>query len=139
MSYFILDATLVVRWLLEPSMQPSIKYAHYILDSLRENQAVVPSTWHIELANLLLQAERKRLIELHHVQQFLAQVDNLPISVDLQSHHEITTQTLALAREYQVSNFEAAYISLALRTGYPVATIQPELTKLLKRCNIAHY
>lgn len=139
MNYFILDAALAFRWLLTPQLLPQAKYARSVLESLNEYHALVPGSFHLELTNLILHAERKKMLELHHSKRFLEQIKKLPIFVDNPSIEEMTQQTIELARAYSISNYEAAYLSLALRKNCPIATLEVETIKRIKQLGIEHY
>ena len=51
----------------------------------------------------------------------------------------MTQQTIELARAYSISNYEAAYLSLALRKNCPIATLEVETIKRIKQLGIEHY
>lgn len=139
MKPFILDANLVFRWLIQSTLLPEVKYCTNVLESLIKRPALVPGSWRMELATMLLLAERKKLIAMHDSQRFLAQIEKLPINADSEHQEHVFNHTMFMAREYNVSNYLGGYVELALRTGYPIATINPDLDGLLKQCKIAVY
>ncbi|HEY5230790.1 MAG TPA: type II toxin-antitoxin system VapC family toxin, partial [Galbitalea sp.] len=58
---FVIDTSLAMAWCFEDEATPPTEA---VLDRLREDQAVVPAIWPLEIANVLLVAERRgRLTE----------------------------------------------------------------------------
>ena len=53
-----------------------------LLDRLAEETAIVPSLWHLELANVLTLSERKGRITAARISEFIALLDTLSINVD---------------------------------------------------------
>ncbi|MEP6888887.1 MAG: type II toxin-antitoxin system VapC family toxin [Nitrospirales bacterium] len=56
MSAFIIDCSVAVGWCFKDEATPA---TDHLLDRLAEETAVVPSLWHLELANVLTMSERK--------------------------------------------------------------------------------
>ena len=49
---------------------------------------------------------------------------------------QATKGTLRLARRYKLSAYDASYLELALRLGFPQATIDEELQKAAKKAGV---
>lgn len=54
---FVLDCSVAMAWCFEDEIT---EYSEAIFDSLAESKAVVPSLWLLEVANVLLLAQRKK-------------------------------------------------------------------------------
>ena len=54
---FILDASVTMAWCFEDEKTP---YSEGVLDTLGKTQAVVPTLWQLEVANVLLVGERRQ-------------------------------------------------------------------------------
>lgn len=100
--------------------------AETVLDALASQGAWVPALWWFEVWNVLLVSERRGRITPPRSSAFLADLAALPIRVD-GDPHEVTL--LSLARTYQLTAYDAAYLELALRTASPLATFDEELVK----------
>lgn len=47
--------------------------------------------------------------------------------------------TLNLARRYELSAYDAAYLELALRSGLPMATLDHDLEKAAKKAGVKKF
>lgn len=119
MSAFVLDASIAVAWCFEDEADPA---ADALLDSLKARGAVVPALWPLEVANVLVQAERRGRITMTTVDGRLAAFEALPITVDTTSWRSTGAAALALARLHGLTTYDAAYLELAMRRGLPLAT-----------------
>ena len=96
---------------------------------LATGDAIVPEIWAFEIANSIFVSfsKRKRITE-PQIEEYLGRLKNLPISVEtrgLWSNVELE----ALARRWNLSPYDAAYLDLALRKGVPLATMDHDLKK----------
>lgn len=122
----MLDASLALQWFLED--EADRKYSVGVLASLSEKRAVVPPLWFYEVGNGLLMAYRRKRIPLHQMEGFLTRLKALPIEPAEQSPAEILNLP-ALAQTHGLTNYDAAYLALALRLGLPLATTDADLRK----------
>ena len=133
MNQFVLDNSVAMRWLLASPQQALQDYAHAVLQSMTETGAVVPNLWHLEAVNVLVVAERKADVEVSEVERFIAQLEELPISVDLQTSQRSFNRILSLTRAYNLSSYDAAYLELAIRENLPLASLDKALIKAAKK------
>jgi len=99
-----------------------------LLDRLAAgDKAWVPALWHLELANVLLGAQRKGRIDKAGIEKFLSALNVYDIEVDSETMALAWSKTLALAESFGLSLHDAAYLELALRRGLPVATLDRPL------------
>ena len=129
---FILDCSVTMPWLLK---NDSSGYSLDALRSFEKNQALVPELWSYEVGNVLAVAERKRKIKSPEALKFIQQLRELPIQVDDQET-DILYQVYPLAREFQLSCYDAAYLELAFRLSLPLATLDQSLRKAAKKANV---
>ena len=85
-------------------------------------EAVVPAVWAFEIANIIFVsfARRKRISE-QQIADYLERLKALPIRAepfDLWANIELET----LARKWNLTAYDAAYLDLAMRTQLPLAT-----------------
>jgi predicted nucleic acid-binding protein len=125
-SDLVLDASLALQWFLED--EADRKYSLGVLASLSERRAVVPVLWFYEIGNGLLMAYRRKRIALDQIDGFLSRLKNLPIEAAPQPPTEVL-ELPALAQSHNLTNYDAAYLSLALRLGLPLATTDAALRR----------
>jgi predicted nucleic acid-binding protein len=139
MSSFVLDNSISMRWLLESNKPSDQHYAESVLLSLRDSVAHVPDLWHLEAVNLLLGAEKRGEIIAAELEGFISQLESLPIIVDTSTSNQAFTRTLALAKAYKLSSYDAAYLELAVRKSLPIATLGKDLIKAAKKAEVGIY
>ena len=112
----ILDCSVAVAWCIDDEAAPE---TDALLDRVRDDGAVVPMLWHLELANVLLQAERRGRLSVRDVAARLALLDALPIATDDEAPGRVRDGVLALARADRLTAYDAAYLGacLAYRGG----------------------
>jgi predicted nucleic acid-binding protein len=125
-----------MRWLLKTRKLADQQYAESVLDSLLDANALVPNLWHLEATSVLLSAEKRDEISLGEIEGFISQLENLPILTDSMTSHQAFNRTLTLARAYQLSSYDAAYLELSIREGLPLATLDKGLIKAAIKANV---
>lgn len=119
MSRFVLDCSVAMSWCFESEADG---YTRAVMAALPSGPAVVPALWPLEVANVLLVAERRRRITRPDAAKFIDLLGELPIVVSgALAVHEID-RLMLLGREHGLSAYDAAYLQLALRERLPLAT-----------------
>ncbi len=126
MSDLVLDASLTLRWFLED--EADRKYSLGVLASLTEKRAIVPILWFYEVGNGLLMAYRRKRISLEQIDGFLTRLKALPIEAAQQTPSEVL-ELPPLAQARGLTNYDAAYLAVAIRTNLPLATTDSVLRK----------
>jgi len=139
MSYFVLDNSVSMRWLLASEKASDQKYAERVLESMIDTDALTPNLWHLEAISVLLGAEKRGEINLGNIEQFILQLENLPIYVDSLTAHQAFSQTLILSREYNISSYDASYLELAMRKGIPLSSLDKNLVKAANKAGVNIY
>ena len=139
MTDFVLDNSVSMRWLLESEKPADQKYAESVLTNFVDADALVPNLWHLEVVSVLLGAEKRCEVSVGETERFIAQLEYLPIQVDPLTSHQSFSRTLALARTYKLSSYDAAYLELAIREGLPLATLDKHLIKAAKKTDVNIY
>jgi predicted nucleic acid-binding protein len=116
---FVLDASVTFAWCFEDEASPA---ADLLLDRVQREGAIVPASWPIEIANVLLAAERRRRIDPPSSTRFADLLARLPIDVDGETAGRALGDTLELARERNLTVYDATYLELARRRALPLAT-----------------
>lgn len=96
-----------------------------VLDMLQHDEAWVPAVWPLEVANLLLVAERSGRLTEAQASHFLALLNALPIEVDQTGSD--TAGIVATGRRHHLTSYDASYLVLAERSGAPLATVDAKL------------
>ena len=131
---FILDCSVTMAWLFEDEQTP---YTEKILKQLTQHaKAVVPSLWNIEVNNVLLVAERRHRITVAQTQHFWEILHQLPIDIEYQRNDQSRESVLNLARQYQLSAYDATYLDLAIRLNFPLASLDKALLKAAEQAGV---
>jgi predicted nucleic acid-binding protein len=133
MSGVVLDCSVAVSWCFEDE---AAEETDALLERARDEGAVVPSLWHLELGNVLLQAERRGRINAADVTTRLALIGDLPILTDGETSLRALRETLTLARAETLTTYDAAYLELSIRRGLPLATKDRSLQVAARRIGI---
>ena len=133
MNPFVIDASVVMAWCFEDEAD---QYADSILTLLADSEAMVPSIWPLEVANVLLVAERRKRLTVSDSVRFLDLLDGLPIIVDYDSSARALKEVLFLAREQNLSSYDASYLELAMREGVGIATRDERLRIACEKCGV---
>jgi predicted nucleic acid-binding protein len=131
---FVLDASATLAWCFEDEATAE---AAALLERLRDDEAIVPPLWLLELANGLVVAERRARLTRADSTRFLALIRQLPIQIDQTSTMDLGAAVMDLARAYELSAYDAASLELALRLGLPLATLDVRLRSAAERAGVA--
>jgi predicted nucleic acid-binding protein len=121
---FVLDASLAIQWFLEDEVDR--EYSLSILAGLAESRAFVPLLWFYEIGNGLIMACRRKRVSVEQVRGFLKRLSPLPIyPVDQPAAELLDLPSLAFA--HNLTNYDAAYLALAIKLSLPLATTDKRL------------
>ena len=128
MSRFVLDASTVLTWCF-PDEQA--QKAQEISDRIAAGETVaVPAFWRHEILSALLIGERRKRLTPALIQSFIEDLNRLPVDVDQRATAEVVFQTTqALCRKHGLTSYDAAYLEIAVRNGYPLATVDLDLKR----------
>jgi predicted nucleic acid-binding protein len=101
-------------------------------------RAVIPALWHLEVANSLGIAERRGILDGPDVERSLDNFEKLlAVSIDTDSTLISAREALAAARPYGLSAYDGAYLYLARRHGWPLATLDEKLRLAARRAGVS--
>ena len=132
MKPFVLDASVALAWFFEDENSSA---ADRVLDLLGVSEAVVPVIWPIEVGHALLAGERRKRIKPAETARALNQLRSLNIRVE-DSPLEVD-RLVDLARSEKLSVYDATYLSLAMREGLPLATLDRTLERAAEAVGVA--
>jgi predicted nucleic acid-binding protein len=127
LSDFVLDASLTLQWFLED--EADRKYSLAVLASLSEKRALVPLLFFYEVGNGLVMACRRKRINVDQIDGFSTRLKSLPIDSAQQTPSEILELPAMFAQARGLTNYDAAYLALALRSKLPLATTDGALRR----------
>lgn len=130
---FVLDCSVAISWCLVDENNPT---ANAILAIMPDAEAFVPGIWSLEIANVLLVAERRNRIIQEQSEEAITLLQSLLIQVDIATDANALDATLMLGRQEGLAAYDAAYLELALRLGLPLATIDTRLAEAATRCRV---
>lgn len=136
---FVLDNSVTMRWFFGDGKPQELAYAGKVLDALKNDNAIVPVIWGLEVANVMAGAEAKGLVSEARSGAFLEMLDGVDIDVDSATFQHVFTHTLQLARRYALSSYDASYLEVALRLGIPLATLDEDLRKAAKKAGVKKF
>ena len=126
MNGFVLDASVALRWFLDNPMPP---FANRVKQHLLKGaRAVVPALWHLEMSNGLVVAQRRSILTAADVDQAVIDLEQFVTqAVDTETSVVSARQSLATARAFQLSTYDAVYLDLARSQRLTLATLDDRL------------
>lgn len=131
MRDFVLDCSAALPWVFASEATPATRALQDAF--VRNGKAWVPALWHLEVANVLLVAQRRLRIDRAGIEKFLATLQLYDIEVDGETMTAAWPKTLGLADSFDLTVYDAAYLELALRKGLPLASLDEPLRKAMKK------
>jgi predicted nucleic acid-binding protein len=129
-SGVVIDSSIALTWCFEDEASPE---TDALFERVRDDGAVVPGLWHLELSNVLLQAEKRGRITASDVATRLDLITELPISVDQETTIRAWRKVLTVAPTEGLTTYDATCLELAVRRGLPLLTKDNELAGAAKR------
>ena len=114
---FVADNSVVLAWFVNSQ---ATAYSEKILRRVAREAIHVPLVWRLEFANALRQLERRRKLKPEATAELLDAVDALGLQSDASPPGQ--RRLLDLARQYDLSVYDASYLELAIRLALPLAT-----------------
>ena len=132
-KHFVIDNSVVMSWCFKDETS---KYADAILHRLSEATAFVPSIWPLEVVNVLLVAERKKRLSEADSTRFITLLTQLPIVVEVGHPEKSMKELLIFSRANKLSSYDASYLDLAMKSGYPIATLDTKLIQAARKIDV---
>lgn len=132
MTGIVLDASMAMSWCFEDEWTPE---SDRVLQMVRDNGSLVPPLWDLEVANVLWVAERRGRTSRANTERLLSLLQQLPIEVT--DNDPDARDIAAAARDYGLSAYDACYLVIAMRTNWPLATLDTKLTAAASQAGVA--
>jgi predicted nucleic acid-binding protein len=133
LSRIVVDASVALAWCFPDEASD---YADSVLVALENGTVIVPAIWSVEITNALLVGERRKRIRHPEIRRFVELIRSLRIVEDGQSFANTVANILPLARENNLSAYDAAYLDVAIRHEIAVATLDGALQKICRAVGI---
>lgn len=111
----MLDCSVTMAWLFEDETTPKTER---ILENLESSQAIVPSSWPLEVANVMLIAIRKKRITAVQASSFIDALMALPIHIDESTAGRAMHSLFNLASQEKLTIYDTAYLEIAIREKF---------------------
>lgn len=122
----VIDCSIALAWYFEDE---TAEASDAVLKQVIKEGAVAPSLWRFEVANGLQMAVRRKRINAAYRDRILANLAGLNVAVDSESDAHAWSATVQLAERHSLTVYDAAYLELAKRRGYTLATLDVALIK----------
>ena len=116
---FVLDASTTLGWYFADERSAA---SDAVLDRVTEAGAGAPTLWRYEVANGLQTAVRRKRINAAYRDAALADLRQLPVTVDRTGDDVAWTALVSLADRFGLTIYDAAYLELAQRRELPLAS-----------------
>jgi predicted nucleic acid-binding protein len=132
---FVLDASIALAWFLDdPVATYAVRVRQDLLGGIR---AVVPALWHLEMANGLAVAERRKILSSADVVRSLMDIEQLSAqALDTVTDLVSVREALATARGFQLSAYDAVYLELARDEAIALATLDKSLRSAATKAGV---
>jgi predicted nucleic acid-binding protein len=130
---FVLDASIVMAWFFKDETNA---LAEHVMTLVESCDVHVPYHWHAEVANSLIMGERKGRVETAFVDQFAQIIENLDILPESPLAERNAVSLLPLARQHQLTIYDALYLDLAQRRECPIATLDKALARAASEAGV---
>ncbi len=130
----VVDASVMLAWCFEDE---DSEYAERAVGLARNDGAVVPSIWPLEVANGLVIGQRRGRLTDAKVQWLSEILAAFPVTTSDAPPDRAFGPVLGLARSHGLSVYNASYLDLAMREGLPLATLDARLREVAARVGVA--
>ncbi len=128
----VVDASTTIGWMLADERD---RYSIAVAAYVEENGARVPALWRWEVQNILLTACRRKRITEAQMTEAVMLLAHIPIEIDPPM---MFGAELALARQYGLTAYDAAYLELAMRSNCKLATNDKALRKAASSASLLY-
>lgn len=130
---FVVDASVALAWCFTDESSASADRA---LDRLDVEEALAPAIWPLEVANALRTAERRGRLDLADLSHVRALLLSLPVEIESVPLDDALGDVTDVARQLDLTAYDAAYLALAARRGVALATVDVRLREACVRAGV---
>lgn len=131
---FVVDASVGFAWVYPGQATPE---TDDLLNTVADGaEVVVPALWFLEMANVLLIAQRRQRLTAAQRKIALGTLAAMQITMDDEGGRNAFDKISDLAEKYGLTIYDATYLELALRRSLPLASRDEALRNAAKRNGI---
>jgi len=130
---WIVDASVAMTWYLAD--EESREYGQWVLDGLPTREIRLPALFVYELSNALVIAHRRNRIGADALDEILGKLSLFNFVID-PAMNATSARLAELALRYGLTCYDAAYLDLGLRTGFPIATLDKALILAMQAASV---
>lgn len=112
----IIDASVALAWFVR---NQATGHTDRIRRQARSERLHVPAAWPLEFANALWQLQRRKLLSDRQVDTIIDLAE--PLDIVVHKDPPAPRRVVAVARDHDLTAYDASYLDLALALRYPVA------------------
>ena len=133
MTPWIVDASLALTWYLVD--EESREYGLSVLDGLTARELRVPALFLYEVSNTLVVAHRRKRLGADELEVAFKDISSLSLVIDAVTPQS-SARLGALALRHGLTCYDATYLDLGMRTGFPIATLDKALIRAMQTANV---
>lgn len=112
-------------------------YHDGLLNALSTNMAYVPSIWPSEVGNVFYLSEKRNRLTAAQVSRFMQDLILMEFDVVDYASLEKINEAILLAKQYDLTVYDAQYLHLAIELSLPLATRDKALAKAAATAGVA--
>lgn len=122
----VLDSSVTIAWVYNEETTAGVRE---VLNQVADYGAWVPVLWRLEVGNILEMGVRRKRHDAAFRDATLNDLLLLPIHVDPETDQRAWGPILRLAERHRLTLYDAAYLELAQRRRFPLATLDGDLRR----------
>ena len=131
MSRIVIDASSTLAWLFdEDELEGRLK------SILAASDLVAPWLWRLEVTNVILVRERRKVLTETQTSTLFRLIDELAVELVGEPTTRTATGLAQIARPHQLSAYDTIYLDLAVRLGLPLLTRDNNLRAAAQRVGV---
>lgn len=130
----VLDCSVALAWALPD--ETSVRAERFLAGFPPGSILWVPALWWYEISNALTMAQRRHRLAENERRRIVELYGTLPIKTDADLSLDVVRRIQAVAQEYSLSAYDAAYLELAQRRGVGLATLDRRLAVASRKAGI---
>ena len=131
---YVLDSSFALAWALPDETS---EQADRFFNRIKGKYTFwVPTLWWYEISNALIMAQRRRRLTEPDRIRLIEIYETLPIQTDVLLGPDIIRRFHALAQDHGLSAYDTAYLELAQRKGFELATLDQNLIKAARKAGV---
>jgi predicted nucleic acid-binding protein len=131
---FVIDASVGFAWVYQSQATPETD--RLLNEAAGGTTVIVPALWFLEMANVLLVAQRRKRFTARERKIALDKLTAMQFTVDEEGSRNAFGEISELAEKYGLTIYDAVYLELALRRSLPLASRDEALRNAARQCGL---